>query len=309
MDNPSKYSFARDAFIYLLSYATLIIASVSLNFLLKAITNRFVPDAVDRFNFLADDSTIIGFLAAVIIAFPIFFYLSYLSNTMLGRGKMRHDTGVRNWLIYLTLVVVILIIIWQVTALVISFLNGTLATRFLIHTFITLLIAFAILGYQWWHLKFFTGATKPLGLGFRAFEWIVLLAVVGSVVGTFFMVASPSERRLKRLDETRVNNLVSIQDAISSFYYGNKDGGGLAGRMRLPASFDELITDARVYISRSDTVDPETQEPYEYKILSYNRYELCAAFASEWTQSSASDKGTASLTPVSGHQELFYHLS
>ena len=118
-----KYNYARDGFIYLLSYATLVISSVGLNFLLKAIVNRFIPDVVERYEFLANDSTIIGFLAAVIIAFPIFVYLNYLANKMLGQGKMRHDSGVRNWLLYLTLVVVILIIIWQIIALFIAFLK------------------------------------------------------------------------------------------------------------------------------------------------------------------------------------------
>lgn len=303
MDTPSaRYSFARDAFIYLLSYATLIIGSVSLNFLLKAITNRFIPDAVDRYNFLADDSAIIGFLAAVIIAFPIFLYLNYLANKMLGQGKMLHHSGVRTWLIYLTLVVVILIIIWQIIALFVAFLNGSLAVRFLLHTLITLLIAAVILGYQWWHLKFFDGQSKRLGAGFKVFEWVVLMVVAATVIGTFFIIDSPAARRAKRLDELRVESLLSIRDGIQTFY-GWK--GEEIGHQRLPRTLDELITDVRVYIDRINTLDPVTKAPLEYKVLGSRSYELCATFDTKWTRDNAATTKTPRL--VKGRDEVFYH--
>lgn len=174
---------------------------------------------------MADDTTIIGFIAAVVIAFPIFVYLNFLANRMLTKGQMKHDSGVRNWLLYLTLVVVILIIIWQIIQLFMGFLNGTLALQFVIHTLITLAIAAAVLGYQWWHLKTFGQETAHAGVGFKTFEWIAIAVVAGAIVGSFFIIDGPSVRRAKRLDETRVERLSNIQGSIQT-YYGWKDGPG-----------------------------------------------------------------------------------
>ncbi|RLC37384.1 hypothetical protein DRH29_02175 [candidate division Kazan bacterium] len=299
--NESRYNLARDGFVYLLSYATLVISSVGFNFLAKALVNRFLPDAVDFGNFL-NDSAIIGFLAAVIIAFPIFLYINWLANRMLGSGKMRHNTGVRHWLIYITLVVVILIIIWQLIALFISFLGGTLVSRFLIHTAITLSIAAAILGYQWWHLKFFDGNQRRLGSGFKIFEWVVVILVTATVVGTFFIIDSPAVRRVKRLDATRVERLSSLQENIQSFYGWGKD----VGHGRLPKTLDELIQDPRVYIAEDGMVDPVTKERFKYRVLTGTTYELCATFDTEFTAEDKDDSRLASPEPSSRFQR-FYH--
>lgn len=293
-----RYNYARDGFVYLLSYATLVIFSVGLNFLLKAITNRFIPDALERYSFLENDSTVIGFLAAVIIAFPIFVYLNFLANKMLGSGRMRHDSGVRTWLLYLTLVVVILIIIWQVIALFISYLNGVLVARFAVHTLITLVIAAAILGYQWWHLKTFTGGAPKVGSGFRVFEWITFIVVVGAVIGTFFIIDSPAVRRLGQLDETRVERLASLQSSIQG-YYGWEEG---TGHKRLPVDFDELIQDPRVYVPEDGLLDPVTRERFEYRVIDVTTYELCATFDTEFQKTD--DKEIAE--PESRLQR-FYH--
>ena len=77
------YNFARDGFMYLLSYATLLVSSVALNYLLRGVVNHYIPDALDRATFLGSSSELVGFLAAVVIAFPIFL-------TQLSLGSWLH---------------------------------------------------------------------------------------------------------------------------------------------------------------------------------------------------------------------------
>lgn len=302
--NEGRYNYARDGFIYLLSYATLLISSVGLNFLLKAITNRFIQDPIGQLDsFLADDTAIIGFMAAVIIAFPIFVYLNFLANKMLTKGQMKHDSGVRNWLLYLTLVVVILIIIWQIIQLFMGFLNGTLALQFVIHTLITLAIAAAVLGYQWWHLRTFGRGTPRAGAGFKLFEWIVIAVVAGAIIGSFFIIDSLSIRRAKRLDEVRVERLSNIQGSIQT-YYGWKDG---PGKQRLPASFDELISDSRIYIPADGLVDPATRERFEYQVTGSKTYKLCATFETEFTSDTKGSAPRLIETEPASSMQRFYH--
>ncbi|MFH0912345.1 MAG: DUF5671 domain-containing protein [Patescibacteria group bacterium] len=273
------YNFARDGFIYLLNYATLLVSSVGMNFILKGIINHYVPDALEGIGFLSS-SNLVGFLAAVIIAFPIFLYVNYLANKMLGAGKMIHDTGVRRWLLYITLVVVILVIIWQLIALLLFYLNGNLALRFALHTLVTLLIASAVLWYQWWHLRFFNGEAKKLSASFKIFEWIVFVVVATGVIWTFFIIDSPSVIREKRLDDTRVQRLISISGAIQEYYGGDK----LTGHQILPTTLQQLVNDTRIFIETDGLVDPVTKQQFEYKVLGLKSYELCATFAADNTK-------------------------
>jgi len=290
------YNYARDGFIYLLSYATLLISSLALNFLIKGIINNYVPDALDKTGFLANNGELIGFLAALLIGFPIFLYINVLANKMLISKKMVHDTGVRRWLIYLTLVVVILIIIWQLVALFMAFLSGTLAIRFLWHTLVTLLIAGAVLGYQWWHLMFFDGSKKDSGSLFKLFEWLIVVVVVGALVWGFMIMDSPAVQRAKRFDDMRVNSLLSLQESVQIFYGYDEN----SGNHRLPADLNELTNDPRVYLEKASLTDPATDQSYEYKIIDETNYELCAVFETD----SSISKSNMISTPRSFAPEL-----
>ncbi len=303
METPTpKYNFARDGFIYLLSYATLVITSVSVNFLAKALANRWIPDAVNQ-EPISIDNAIIGFLAATIIALPVFIYLSYLANRMLGRGTMRSDSGVRHWLIYITLVVVILIIIWQLTALFISYLSGTLALQFGVHTLITLIISGLILWYQWWHLKFFAGEPKRLGIGFKVFEWTVLAVIVAIVGWTFATIASPTEQRAKNLDKIRVERLTNIRSAVQEFYGWDKT----IGQRRLPKTLTELEQSPRVYIGPEGLADPVTKESFGYRIVNSRTYQLGATFDTEFREAPATSQTKPIGEVPDSRQKMFYH--
>ncbi len=300
-----RYNYARDGFVYLLSYATLLISSLGLNFLLKAIVNKFIPDSLQNAGMSLPEEAIIGFMAAVFISFPIFVYLNFTANKLLKSGKMRSDSGVRNWLLYITMVAVILVIIWQVIQLFMGFLNGALVARFVIHTLITLAVAVTILGYQWWHLRTFGGNHEPkVGLGFRVFEWIVFVVAIGAVVGSFFIIGSPSTRRAINLDNTRVERLSSIQGAIQE-YYGFKGG---AGYQKLPVSFDQLVTGSNIYIMPDGLIDPVTKQRFEYRVTGAKAYELCAIFDTVFSKDS--DDGTNSIervTEPASTAQRFYH--
>lgn len=304
MNTSNYYSYARDGFIYILSYVTLLIFSLSLNFLLKAITNKYLIDTVVIDRFADGDSSIIGFLAALIIAFPIFMYLNVLANKMLGNGKMRPNTGVRNWLIYLTLVIVILIIIWQIIGIFIAFLEGTLVLRSIIHILITLIISFSILAYQYWHLKFFNNQDSKITSTFKILEWLTVLIIITSIIFGFFIIDSPSVRKVKRLDQTRVERLSNINRAIYNFY---DPGKNTSGHQKLPKDLNELINDIRIFIPLDGLLDPDTKEKFEYNITGSKTYQLCATFDTDFNETT---KNTTSpeLLPEQGKESTtFYH--
>ncbi|MEA1909990.1 MAG: DUF5671 domain-containing protein [Patescibacteria group bacterium] len=271
-----SYNYARDGFIYLLSYATLLISSLAANFLLKGLVNKFIPDALDYAKSFPSSNELTGFFAAIVVAFPVFWYLNWYANKMLKAGKIRHNTGVRRWLLYITLVVVILIIIGQFINLFMAYLSGKLVVRLLLHILITLLISFLVLGYQWWHLKLDNHRCEHATVGFKVFEYFVLFVALASIVGALFVLDSPSVQRDKRLDEIRVEKLITIYNGIQNFY-GAKDRGNL----RLPETLSELANDPLVFIKSGGLEDPLTKEMFSYKVLNFDEYELCATFATD----------------------------
>jgi hypothetical protein len=268
-----KYNYARDAFMYLLSYATLLIFTIGLNFLTKGLINQVIPDPAQVDEFF-HSSALTGFLAAVLIAFPIFWYINLVANKMLTKGTMRANTGVRHWLIYITLVVVILVIVWQLVAILMAWLNGALGLRFVLHVLVTLAIAVSILVYQWWHLKIFEEQKFWPWFKFKIFEWKVVVLVLAVVVWAFISIGSPSQQRAMRFDEQRVENLRNIQWAVEAFYGNQYD----PGFNRLPESFDEFSINKRYFVEENILKDPRTGEPYEYRKTSSTGYELCATF-------------------------------
>lgn len=90
-----------------------------------------------------------------------------------------------------------------------------------------------------------------------------VVIVVVAIVAGFFVIGSPGEARLEKLDDERLDDLRRIRGAIE--------------RTEIPASLDSLV--ASRHLSRDDLIDPTTDEPYGYRVLSDSTYELCATFA------------------------------
>ncbi len=95
---------------------------------------------------------------------------------------------------------------------------------------------------------------------------VATAVVVISVVAGIIIIGSPTEGRFRQLDSGRVSDLRGVMSASDLFWARNE---------RLPASLAELAEDPRTSIN---TVDPGTGEPYEYRILDDDTYELCATF-------------------------------
>lgn len=106
-------------------------------------------------------------------------------------------------------------------------------------------------------------APAPSRLG----HWLVaaaILAVVVTLVAAFLVMRSPSEERMRRLDQRRVDELTTLQQAVEA-YVRKHD--------RLPADLDAAADGFAV--SRND---PVTGQPYEYAVVDARTYRLCAVF-------------------------------
>jgi hypothetical protein len=95
---------------------------------------------------------------------------------------------------------------------------------------------------------------------------LLTVVVVAAVAIGMFLLGSPAEERLRRLDERRVRDLGGIGRAVDLYWtrYG-----------RLPSSLEELAREPGGNVSSHD---PSTNAIYEYRALQAEMYELCAQF-------------------------------
>jgi hypothetical protein len=107
------------------------------------------------------------------------------------------------------------------------------------------------------------------GVGRKLFVAAVIAAVLAAVAAGLSLLRTPGEERVRRVDARRVDDLRAISEAID-VYRSRRD--------RLPATLDEVAAETGL---ASRLLDPETQQPYEYRELGAKEYELCARFALE----------------------------
>jgi hypothetical protein len=132
---------ARDAFLYLVMFSTLYFGAWNLGQLLFTLIDRAFPDAA---------SGVPGYMglesgrwstAAVIIAFPVFFFLARYISEQIKLNPFKRLSPARRWLTYLTLFVASATLLGDMTTLIFNLLGGDLTIRFLLKVLVVAGIA------------------------------------------------------------------------------------------------------------------------------------------------------------------------
>ncbi len=100
----------------------------------------------------------------------------------------------------------------------------------------------------------------------KYFVYAIIAIVLIAVVAGFFIVGSPTTERARRFDQQRVGNLEFLQSEIVNYW---------VSKSKLPVSLDLLKDDIR---GIAIPTDPETNQPYSYKITGPVNFQLCADF-------------------------------
>lgn len=143
------YTSAKEGFFYLLMFLTLCISAVSFGSLIFDFINMIFPDPLQR-NY--DLSSIRYSVSCLIVAYPIFLWITIFIRKSIARDPSKQDSKVRKWLIYLTLLIAATIIICDLIGLLVTLLGGELNTRVLLKMTTILIIAGLIFGYYRWDL-------------------------------------------------------------------------------------------------------------------------------------------------------------
>jgi hypothetical protein len=140
---------AKDAFLYLLSFATLAMWTISLGSICYSLIDDWIRDPLARDNYggVSLSYQISTELACLLVTFPLYLFVMrvILSGTRQAPEKL--ESGVRKWLTYIALLVAAAVMIGDVVTFLAFFLRGDLTSRFVAKVAVTLFISGGIFWY------------------------------------------------------------------------------------------------------------------------------------------------------------------
>lgn len=143
---PKSHVSARDAFMYLIMFGMLYFAAFNLGNLVFQFINLALPDPVaDRYPGV--DRQIRWSTSALLVAFPIFFFVASRIGKQIRRDPVQRTSVIRKWLTYLTLAVAACVVTGDLVYLINSLLSGEMTLRFILKS----LTVGAIAGTAFWY--------------------------------------------------------------------------------------------------------------------------------------------------------------
>ncbi len=251
----------KDFFLWLGAMAFLYASVISLLALVFSYIDVLFPNTLEYYN---DYSSGIRFsIAALIVVFPIYVFLTRVLHQDLRRNPEKKDLWVRKWLIFLTLFVAGITIAIDLVALINTYLQGEITMRFAWKALSILVVVGAGFAYYAYELK---GTWEAKKRESQLIAGAVSLIVLGAIVGGFFIVGSPETQRMLRLDQQRINDLSNIQANVITYWQQ---------KQKLPADLAALEDPLTGF---TQPKDPETGMAYSYRPTDKLAFELCATF-------------------------------
>lgn len=259
---------------FVLQLGSLISLYLSLSFLLVllfGLINLIYPDAADSIWQIesASSSVRLG-IAMTVVFFPTYLVLTRSVNKDRRRNPAGSYLGLTKWLIYLSLLIGGAVLLGDLVAVIMGFLEGDLTQRFLLKALAVVMVVGSAFGYYVYDVRggWLENEKKSIIFGSVASMLVLVVALFG-----FAYIDSPSTVREQKIDLTQVQDLQNIQWRIGDYFQLNEV---------LPTTLAVLAESTGVPVPTS----PEDRPPYQYNITETG-FELCAVF----TQSSKLDEG------------------
>jgi hypothetical protein len=259
---------ARDAFFYLIIFSTLATWTTALGSLLFKLIDRWIPDPValrGSFGYAYGRLDLSFQMACILVAFPVFVWVSRAINRSVAEEPRNRNSGVRKWLTYIALVIAAGVLICDAVAVLAYLLQGEVTLRFIFKAIVVGVIAAGVFGY-------YLGEVGPprsdAGGRRKAFGIAAITGVVVGLLLGFTATGGPSAQRAMQADLQRIRDLHHIAEAVRAAV--------LQGSSTLPPTLQQV---PRAGGSNPRITDPETNTEYEYTPGAGTAYQLCAIFA------------------------------
>lgn len=141
-----KSGSAKDAFLYLLSFATLTIWVLALGSVMFLCIDRWIKDPLIQ-NYYGGFYQMANSLASIIIAFPFYLLVMRYIGGEIERHPEKRESSVRKWLTYIALLITAGIAVGDLIVFLTAVLRGQLTANFSAKTAVVLALAGGIFWY------------------------------------------------------------------------------------------------------------------------------------------------------------------
>ena len=266
---------ARDAFLYLLSFATLATWSTSLGSLIFSFIDYWFRDPLKSAYLENMRPALTWDMARIAIAYPIYLLVTRVTVREARNFPDRLQSGVRKWLTYIALLGTAGTMICDLVWFLNNLLAGEITERFVLKSATVMVIAGMIFAYYLSSLKSRRINVPQSKLRNLAFAGASALAVLTSFSIGMSIAGTPSQQRLLEADDVRIGNLHTIANAVNAWHRRETFRDPQA---TLPQNLNLLVQSGNLAFTA--TQDPETHMAYTYRPRMSNQYELCANFMS-----------------------------
>jgi hypothetical protein len=281
---PRSYGAAREAFMLIVYFSLLGMIAGQVGALAFAFIDQLFEDPVGNaasYSYYYATSGMRWSIAALLVGYPIFLLLGWRLGARRRRDPERRRSRVRAWLTYVTLIFAAGALIGDLVAVVYQFLSGELETRFLAKAAVVGVISAAILINYSRDAERSSASVDIIGNVLAA---LTTLVVVALVVWAFTIVRGPMAARERYFDEQRITNIMAIARIADCHYsyYGELGVDVAAMQTRLA----DLGARTPIENGCADypPADPATNEPYTYRLIDADSFELCATFEAGWPE-------------------------
>lgn len=253
----------KDFFLWIGALAALYLSVFSFVFLLFNYIDYAFPNALAYMPNPYDGGMPFE-MASLAVLVPVYIALAFAIRRLIARDPSRADVWVRRWAIILTLFVAGTTVAIDAITLLAKFFRGEeLTVAFLLKALVVLVVAALAFWYFIYDLRGYLDTYRARG---RLLGTVFAAAGFLAIVIGFFIVGTPQDARLARLDGQRAADLQSLQYQIASYW---------REKHALPSSPSALADPFSGYL---EPKDPESGAAYEYAAIGANTFELCATF-------------------------------
>ena len=260
---------ARNFVLQLGSLIALYITLSSLIVLIFGVIDLIFPDELFAYQYESATGMVRLGIATLVVFFPTYFLLTRSVNKTRRTETEGAYLGLTKWLIYLSLLVGGGILLGDLVAVILGFLEGELTAPFILKALTILVVIGSAFTYYLLDARGYWQKEEQKSMTYGG---VVTIVVVAAVVLGFFHIELPEERRAVLFDEERVDDLSGIQSQIGSYY---------RAKQTLPSTLLELEA---IGFGYEVPTDPETDTLYEYTKVGNTSFELCATFETELTE-------------------------
>lgn len=251
---------------FVLQLGSLASLYLSLSFLLVLVfglINIMFPDAADGYwqTEEARSAVRIG-ISMVVVFFPTYILLTHTVNTLRRKEHKNSYLVLTKWLVYLSLLVGGAVLLGDLVAVIMIFLEGELTERFILKALAVLIVI---------GLAFFYYVQDAKGYWLKHKQSSIYYGILATIIVFGFLVVgamnieTPAEAREKKIDDAQVTDLQNIQWNIQNYISLNQTA---------PVSLSDLENAGLLPTA------PEGRADYVYEVTETG-FKLCAEFKTD----------------------------